>query len=299
MAEASSSSQQIPCNEDYESDFEYDAEVGEKRKARYDLAIKVPETKLFKPNRQAFHDECSREQGRIQQKAFLSLDAYSRHKKLINDYVLCYRGATSKLKRDTSHYKTDHDIIKENHRFLWEDDDETRTWGEKLAKKYYDRLFKEYCLCDLSLYKKKKIGMRWRTEKELVIGKGQFFCGSVHCNENDNLNSWEVLFGYVEHGEKKSALVKLRLCENCSYKLNYGYKGKAVLKKKCRAKTEETRKEETKGSIDSSVVTENVEKQNTDETEVKESDIWKQPIREDVDQSKEDAFEEFLEELFL
>ncbi|XP_035231947.1 LOW QUALITY PROTEIN: protein FRA10AC1-like [Stegodyphus dumicola] len=299
MAEAGSSSQQIPYNEDYESDFEYDAEVGEKRKARYDLAIKAPETKLFKPNRQAFHDECSREQGRIQQKAFLALDAYSRHKKLINDYVLCYRGTTSKLKRDTSHYKTDHDIIKENHRFLWEDDDETHTWGEKLAKKYYDRLFREYCLCDLSYYRKQRIGLRWRTENELVIGKGQFFCGSIHCNENDNLNSWEIRFGYVEHGESKSALVTLRLCEKCSYKLNYGYKGKAVLKKKRHAKPEETRKEETMDSIDSSIVTENVVKQNTDETEVKESDVWKQPVTEEIDQSKEDAFEEFLEELLL
>lgn len=29
------------------------------------------------------------------------------------------------------------------------------------------------------------------------------------------------MFGYVEQGEEKSALVKIRLCEKCSRKLNY------------------------------------------------------------------------------
>lgn len=28
-------------------------------------------------------------------------------------------------------------------------------------------------------------------------------------------------FGYVENGEKKNALVKIRVCEKCSYRLNY------------------------------------------------------------------------------
>ena len=32
----------------------------------------------------------------------------------------------------------------------------------------------------------------------------------------------EVHFGYQEAGEKKEALVKLRACEECAYKLNYG-----------------------------------------------------------------------------
>lgn len=64
--------------------------------------------------------------------------------------------------------KTDFDIIKENHRFLWEDDDDDdgngenndtvpNSWGVKLAKKYYDKLFKEYCICDLIHYKDNKV----------------------------------------------------------------------------------------------------------------------------------------------
>lgn len=41
------------------------------------------------------------------------------------------------------------------------------------------------------------------------IFKGQFSCGNKHCDEKEGLKSWEVNFGYVEHGEKKNALVKL------------------------------------------------------------------------------------------
>ena len=44
-------------------------------------------------------------------------------------------------------------------RFLrTEEDDATATWEVKLAKRYYDKLFKEYCLADLSRYKEGKIG---------------------------------------------------------------------------------------------------------------------------------------------
>ena len=44
---------------------------------------------------------------------------------------------------------------------------------KRLAKKYYDKLFKEYCICDLSRWEEKKIAMRWRVDKEVVSGKGK------------------------------------------------------------------------------------------------------------------------------
>ncbi len=44
---------------------------------------------------------------------------------------------------------------------------------KRLAKKYYDKLFKEYCICDLSRWEEKKIAMRWRIDKEVVSGKGK------------------------------------------------------------------------------------------------------------------------------
>jgi protein FRA10AC1 len=52
--------------------------------------------------------------------------------------------------------------------------------------------------------------MRWRIEKELIEGKGQFICGDKRCTNRENLKSWEVNFAYMEKDEKKNALVKLR-----------------------------------------------------------------------------------------
>ena len=53
--------------------------------------------------------------------------------------------------------KTDYDVIRENHRFLWDEEDSPDTWEAQLAKKYYDKLFKEYCICDLTMYKSNKV----------------------------------------------------------------------------------------------------------------------------------------------
>lgn len=57
----------------------------------------------------------------------------------------------------SSRDKTDYDVIRENHRFLWDEGDHPDTWEAQLAKKYYDKLFKEYCICDLSMYKRNKV----------------------------------------------------------------------------------------------------------------------------------------------
>ncbi|RWS05312.1 5-oxoprolinase-like protein [Dinothrombium tinctorium] len=156
---------------------------------------------------------------------------YSRHKLLVNEYMLSYAGATTKLKRDTKNDRTDIDILKEHHKFLWDDDVEPETWEKRLAKKYYDKLFKEYCVCDLTLFKENKvkfysckkkilpslqcclqIAMRWRTEKEVLQGKGQFICADKKCLAEDDLKTWEVNFAYVEEGTKKNALVKISKC---------------------------------------------------------------------------------------
>jgi protein FRA10AC1 len=84
------------------------------------------------------------------------------------------------------------------------------------AGQYYFRLFKEYCIADLSRLKKKKIGLRWRLHSEVISGKGQFVCGNIHCNSRDKLNSYEVPFSFHEADISKEALVKLRLCSACA-----------------------------------------------------------------------------------
>lgn len=138
------------------------------------------------------------------------------------------------------------DVLKEYHKFLWDEEEEEETrskdegketrskdeeWGRKLAKAYYDKLFKEYCICDLTHYKENKVAMRWRTEEEVVDGKGQFVCGEKHCTQADGLKSWEVNFSYLEDETKKNALVKLRLCSKCSKKLNHHHKRKEAERK--------------------------------------------------------------------
>ena len=50
---------------------------------------------------------------------FLSMNAYDRHKMLVNEYLLCYAGATDQvLKRDTSKDKTDMDVVREHHKVI-------------------------------------------------------------------------------------------------------------------------------------------------------------------------------------
>lgn len=58
-----------------------------------------------------------------QKRRLLTLDVYSRHKELINQYFLYYPGATKRLKRDTSKDRNDYDVIRDNHRFLWDEEE--------------------------------------------------------------------------------------------------------------------------------------------------------------------------------
>ncbi|XP_074320993.1 uncharacterized protein LOC141657607 isoform X2 [Silene latifolia] len=52
-----------------------------------------------------------------------------------------------------------------------EEDEMDTSLEQRLVKRYYDKLFKEYCIADMSKYKTGKIGLRWRTEKEVMSGK--------------------------------------------------------------------------------------------------------------------------------
>ena len=86
-------------------------------------------------------------------------------------------------------------------------------------------------------YKEGKVGMRWRVEKEVIAGKGQFICGALSCEERDMLHSYEVPFSYREAGSHKQALVKVRVCPECCYRLHYK-KGKHYAKEVMRKQLE-------------------------------------------------------------
>uniref|UniRef100_A0A2N9HUC2 Protein FRA10AC1 n=1 Tax=Fagus sylvatica TaxID=28930 RepID=A0A2N9HUC2_FAGSY len=138
----------------------------------------------------------------------LGLNAYDRHKKFLKDYVSFYGKENSRSVKLP--VKTDQDTLREGYRFIrTEEDDLDPSWEQRL------------------------IGLRWRTEKEVISGKGQFICGNKHCDEKDGLASYEasvpssiinlllVNFCYSEAGENKQALVKLVTCERCADKLHY------------------------------------------------------------------------------
>lgn len=85
--------------------------------------------------------------------------------------------------------------------------------------------------------------MRWRIEKEVFSGKGQFICGNKTCDKREGLKSYEVNFAYVEGGEQKNALVKLRLCPECAVMLNYYNDKKSKKRKEKEEKEREKEKE--------------------------------------------------------
>lgn len=91
-------------------------------------------------------------------------------------------------------------------------------WGERLASAYDAALHKEFALVALreSSSGGVAVGLRWRTESELVTGKGQFTCGRLGCDAVVGLRTFEVPFRYSERGESHTVLAKVRLCGVCA-----------------------------------------------------------------------------------
>ena len=220
-------------DEDLDSEFEYAPEKRRKTwrddpiaTGRPPNVLHAPSHSASVPSKQLLVQERDKEEWKARRYHLLAMDAYSRHKVLVNQYLLTCGQGIEHFSRSTEKDRNDYTVLREEHKFLWESSDSVDSWEKKLAKTYYDRLFKEYAIADLSRYKENKIALRWRIEKEVVAGKGQFACGNKHCLGREELQSWEVNFVYLEQGEKKNALVKLRLCPECSAKLNYHHKRK-------------------------------------------------------------------------
>ena len=58
--------------------------------------------------------------------------------------------------------------------------------------------------------------MRWRTQSEVVNGKGRTICGSISCSGAEQLGGYEVPFMYADNEVVKHELVKVQLCPKCS-----------------------------------------------------------------------------------
>ncbi|KAI9031552.1 folate-sensitive fragile site protein Fra10Ac1-domain-containing protein, partial [Phycomyces nitens] len=207
------------------------------------------------------------------------------------------------------------EIIRENHKFIRNQDDDTddAPWEQRAAKKYYDKLFKEYAIGELKYYKESKIALRWRTEGEVVSGKGQFVCASTRCDSTRGLESWEVNFRYVEDKETKNELVKIRLCPACSDKLNYTTQKRLAKKEKKRKRQDEsskTTRKKTKESCSQSPSEDEVEEKNNGKKdrlpreldsnysiESEASNVWKQAAESRDEKSKEEEFEDYFADL--
>jgi hypothetical protein len=166
-------------------------------------------------------------------------------------------------------FRSDADVLAQHHRFIRTIEDDQAVLSKhppaelRLARRYYDRLFKEYAIADLSLAQKRRdeerqlarevaeaeqgenadslrrrladlksqpppqIGLRWRTRAEVVSGRGHLSCGNRACSEKAALSTFEVPFSWVEIGAEapRSALVKVRLCPRCAALLPRGRGG--------------------------------------------------------------------------
>ncbi|CAM9583888.1 unnamed protein product [Pylaiella littoralis] len=170
-----------------------------------------------------------------------TMNAYARHQELIRNYHRYHltaevpsSGAIEAKGLPGQRRLTDDEALRRQHRFVRDREEDNRAhqarglegaeadptaWEVRMATKYYKLLFKEYALADLSRYREDRVGLRWRTEKDVVSGKGQFACGALRCQERRDLHSYELNFKYKEAGEVKNELVKVRVCPQCARKL--------------------------------------------------------------------------------
>ncbi|KAG8857670.1 hypothetical protein FRB96_005688 [Tulasnella sp. 330] len=148
--------------------------------------------------------------------------------------------------------KTDFDALKDGHRFIRDDDEDTSalSYDDAVALKYYKSLFKEYACCDLKHYKRGDVALRWRTEGEVVSGAGQFTCGNTRCASHEPaalknrqppaLITLELPFAYEEGGKGKSALVKVVLCHRCKKKLMWKRDQEKIVADACKVVVDES-----------------------------------------------------------
>lgn len=103
------------CVDDLHSEFDYQSEAERQKRKRLDLNDKEFSSFEKKAPRDEARAWFQDEHGRAhrQMSRMMTMDAYSRHKELINLYYLSHPGATKMLQRDTSKDRTDYDVLKD------------------------------------------------------------------------------------------------------------------------------------------------------------------------------------------
>ncbi|GJQ14937.1 hypothetical protein GpartN1_g6728.t1 [Galdieria partita] len=120
---------------------------------------------------------------------------------------------------------TDMDVLKREYRFIRESEEEdAKAWETRLARRHYERLYKDYAIADLSRWRQGFLGLRWLNQTEVLQGKGYSYCAATDCNGASELKAFQVPFTYEENGETKATLVKVRLCRSCQVKMRESFR---------------------------------------------------------------------------
>ena len=126
-----------------------------------------------------------------------------------------------------SNSSNDVEVLRQYSQFIRDDDadniDMESKWEVVMARNYYDQLYKEFAIVDFSRIKQSGlVGLRWRSESEVLSGKAEFSCGSSLCSVDgiNMLKSYEVPFQYSEENIVKTELVKVKLCSDCFKKMS-------------------------------------------------------------------------------
>jgi protein FRA10AC1 len=92
---------------------------------------------------------------------------------------------------------SDYEELKKSYKFIIDDENEQQeedeqsksnqksSWKDRMVQTYHSHLYKTHVIADLTQYKTSRIGLRWRTEQEVMIGKGVETCGNKHCPSYD------------------------------------------------------------------------------------------------------------------
>lgn len=145
------------------------------------------------------------------------------------------------------------------------------------------------CFASLTVTRIMQFALRWRTEDEVLAGAGETTCGNTRCQHHHSVpappsprysddrrqkRNWkprlatlELPFTYTEHGETKSALVKVVLCERCVDKLMW---------KRRKEKAKETAVPQSQIEEDDIV---QVKSEDMDETSAIDKDIYSRKDR--------------------
>jgi Folate-sensitive fragile site protein Fra10Ac1 len=78
--------------------------------------------------------------------------AYTRHLQQVSSYLRYYGGS----KPQPTNFRTERQLLEENHKFIRDDDDRVdrdATVEKEIARKYYDKLFREFALVELGRWK--------------------------------------------------------------------------------------------------------------------------------------------------